>query len=154
MAEFSGWRVGFTREETLGRDIRSHRFHAFVFFPRILTPDIPSYYVFRFLESVWKPAPVNRINLFQSSRRLMEAEVLVPSPLPLLSLSLSPLSLSVSSLLRSFQRRGRQPLGNPGLLSKRGLMSHRRDLFLQRDILSFILPSLPTEPGVRISPYP
>lgn len=76
------------------------------------------------------------------------------SPSPPLSLSLSPPSLSVSSLLRSFQRRGRQPLGNPGLLSKRGLMSHRRDLFLQRDILSFILPSLPTEPGVRISPYP
>lgn len=126
-------------------------FHAFVFSPRILTFLLTT--SFDFWKVSGKPAPVNRINLFQSSRRLMEAEVLAPSPSLPLSLSVS--SLSVSSLLRSFQdRRERQPLGNPGLLSKRGLMSHRRDLSLQRDILSFILPSLPTEPGVRISPYP
>ena len=116
--------------------------------------DIPSHYVFRFLESVWKTGTRKSyqfIPIFAPANGSRgSCTVSFPS-----SLSLSVSSLSVSSLLRSFQdRRERQPSGNPGLLSKRGLMSHRRDLSLQRDILSFILPSLPTEPGVRISPYP
>lgn len=90
---------------------------------------------------------VNRINLFQSPRRLMGPERR--------SLHFAPERRGVPFRLHdafSFTAE-RQPSGNPDLLSKRGLMSHRRD-FRSTVIFYRLFCARYTESCARICSYP